>query len=76
MRALESEISRAANTPAPRASSDADQHAVATRLEETVTRAIGCETTAKPHRHGFQILLDHSAADRLARALGADLGAL
>ena len=76
VRALESEISRAANTPARRAPWDADQCAAAKRLEETVTRAIGCETTAKPHRNGFQILLDHSAADRLARALGADLGAL
>ena len=55
---------------------DPDQCAVATRLEEAITRAIGCEAKAKPHRAGFQILLDHPAADRLARALGADMGAL
>ena len=75
VRALEREISRAA-TPAPRPSPDADQCAVASRLGDAITRAIGCETTAKPHRNGFQILLDHAAADRLARALGADMGAL
>ncbi len=33
------------------------------------------EATAKPYR-GFQIPLDHPAADRLTRALGADMGAL
>jgi len=76
VRALESEISRAATAPASRPAPDPDQCAVATRLEEAITRAIGCEAKAKPHRSGFQILLDHPAADRLARALGADMGAL
>jgi ParB family transcriptional regulator, chromosome partitioning protein len=76
VRALESEISRAAKTPAARPAPDPDQCAVATRLEEAITRAIGCEAKAKPHRSGFQILLDHPAADRLARALRADIGAL
>jgi ParB family transcriptional regulator, chromosome partitioning protein len=76
VRALESEITRAVKPIAPRPSPDADQCAVATRLEEAITRAIGCEASAKPHRNGFQILLDHPAADRLARALGADMGAL
>jgi ParB family transcriptional regulator, chromosome partitioning protein len=76
VRALESEISRAAKAPASRPAPDPDQCAVATRLEEAITRAIGCEATAKPYRGGFQILLDHPAADRLARALGGDMGAL
>jgi len=76
VRALESEISPAARAPAARPAPDPDQCAVATRLEEAITRAIGCEAKAKPHRDGFQILLDHPAADRLARALGADMGAL
>ena len=76
VRALESEIARAAKPATPRPSPDPDQCAVATRLEEAITRAIGCEATAKPHRSGFQILLDHPAADRLVRALGADVGAL
>ena len=70
------EIARAAKPPASRPTADPDQCAVATRLEEAITRAIGCEAKAKPHRGGFQILLDHPAADRLARALGADMGAL
>jgi len=76
VRALESEISRATKTPPSRPAPDPDQCAVATRLEEAITRAIGCDAKAKPHRGGFQILLDHPAADRLARALGADIGAL
>jgi ParB family transcriptional regulator, chromosome partitioning protein len=76
VRALEGEITRATRPASPRSSPDEDQCAVATRLEEAITRAIGCEATAKPHRNGFQILLDHPAADRLARALGADMGAL
>jgi ParB family chromosome partitioning protein len=76
VRALESEISRAAKAPAPRPAPDPDQCAVATRLEEAITRAIGYEAKAKPHRGGFQILLDHTVADRLARALGAETGAL
>lgn len=76
VRALEAEIAKAAQPSAERATPDPDQFAVATRLEDALTRAIGCEATAKPHRKGFQILLDHAAADRLARALGVDLGAL
>ena len=76
VRALENEIARTAKASAERPSPDPDQCAVATRLEEAITKAIGCEATAKPHRRGFQILLDHPAADRLARALGADTGAL
>jgi ParB family chromosome partitioning protein len=76
VRALESEIARAAK-PAPESPvPDPDQRAVAARLEDAITRAIGCEAAAKPHRNGFQILLDHPAADRLARALGADMAAL
>ena len=76
VRALEAEIARAAKPSAVRPAPDADQCAVATRLEDAITRAIGCEATAKPYRNGFQILLDHPAADRLARALGADMRAL
>jgi ParB family chromosome partitioning protein len=76
VRALESVIARAIKPPSVRPPADPDQCALATRLEEAISRAIGCEATAKPHRSGFQILLDHPAADRLARALGADMGAL
>jgi ParB family chromosome partitioning protein len=76
VRALEGEIARASKPSAPRPSPDADQCAVATRIEDAITRAIGCEATAKPYRNGFQIVLDHAAADRLVRALGADTGAL
>jgi ParB family transcriptional regulator, chromosome partitioning protein len=76
VRALEAEIARAEKPAASRPAPDPDQCAVATRLEDALTRAIGCKATARPHRRGFQILLDQSAADRLVRALGAGLGAL
>lgn len=76
VRALESEIARAAKPAAERPAPDPDQCAVAARLEDAITRAIGCEASAKPHRNGFQVLLDQPGADRLARALGADVGAL
>lgn len=76
VRTLEAEIAWASKPAAPRAAPDPDQCAVATRLEEAISRALGCEASTKPHRLGFQILLDHSAADRLVRALGADIGAL
>ena len=74
VRTLGSEITRAAKPAPARPLPNPDQCAVATRLEEAIARAIGCEATAKPYRNGFQILLDHPAADRLARALGADMG--
>jgi ParB family transcriptional regulator, chromosome partitioning protein len=62
VRTLESEIARPAKPASPRPSPDPDQCAVATRLEEAITRAIGCEASAKPYRKGFRILLDHAAA--------------
>lgn len=76
VRALEAEIARAAKPAASRQALDPDQCAVATRLEDAITRAIGCEATARPHRRGFQILLDQPAADRLVRALGAEIGVI
>lgn len=76
VRTLEAEIARPAKPAASRPAPDPDQCAVATRLEDAITRAIGCDATAKPHRRGFQILLDQPAADRLVRALGAEIGVL
>jgi ParB family chromosome partitioning protein len=76
VRALEAEIARAATPAATRPAPDPDQCAIATRLEDAITRAIGCDATAKPYRSGFQILVDHAAADRLVCALGVDIGAL
>jgi ParB family transcriptional regulator, chromosome partitioning protein len=76
VRALESEVARAGSPGTVRPSPDADQCAMATRLEETIRQAIGCEAIARPHRNGFQILLDQSAADLLARVLGGEVGGL
>ena len=53
VRALESEIARAAKPASPRPSPDADQCAVAARLQDAIARAIGCEATAMPHRDGL-----------------------
>jgi ParB family chromosome partitioning protein len=74
VRELEAEIARAGKPSAPRPSPDDEQCVAATRLEDAITKAIGSEATVKPHRRGFQILLDHSAAARLADALGSGLG--
>jgi ParB family chromosome partitioning protein len=69
VRALEAEIARAAKPAASRRPPDADHRAAADRLQETITRAIGCEAEARPHRRGFQIILDRDAAEHLARQL-------
>jgi len=72
VRALEAEISRGAPPRQPRSEPHPDHQAAATRLGELITAATGCETRARPHRDGYQVLLDKAAADRLAELLDAD----
>jgi ParB family chromosome partitioning protein len=69
VRALEAEIAaggKAGRVPSP---PPADQVAAAARLEDTITRAIGCEVRARPHPRGYQIVLDQHSAQRLAELL-------
>jgi ParB family chromosome partitioning protein len=67
IRALEAEIAKpgARKQPEPHP----DHTAAAERLEIALTRATGSDATARPHRHGYQILLDQHAAERLRQLL-------
>ena len=69
VRVLEAEIARGAH-PRPRpAEPHPDQVAAAARLHDLFARATGCEIDARPHRLGYQIILDQSAVDRLTNML-------
>ena len=69
VRALEAEIARGAE-PRPRASDPhPDQVAAAARIHDLLAQATGCEIQARPHRLGYQLILDQDAVDRLTRLL-------
>ena len=51
------------------ADSNADQVAAAARLEDTLSKVTGSEVRARPHRAGYQLLLDKEAGDRLVELL-------
>ena len=65
VRVLETEIARATQ-PRPRpVEPHPDQMAAVARLHDVFARATGCEIQARPHRLGYQIILDHAAVERL-----------
>jgi ParB family transcriptional regulator, chromosome partitioning protein len=72
VRTLEAEIARAAQPRQPLREPHPDHRAAAARLQAAITKATGCEACARPHQHGYQIILDQAAADRLTQALGVD----
>jgi ParB family chromosome partitioning protein len=65
IRTLEAEIARGADVPPRPREPHPDQRAVAARLEDAITQATGCDARVRPHRRGYQIIIDQSAADRL-----------
>jgi len=71
IRALEAAIARGHNqrrsTPEPHP----DQQAAAGRLQDAIAKATGCDARARPHRQGYQVILDQTAAARLAGFLDA-----
>ena len=69
IRTLESEIARGTDPPTQHREPHPDQSAAAARLQDAITHATGSEALARPHRRGYQIILDQSAADRLAQLL-------
>jgi ParB family chromosome partitioning protein len=71
VRALESEIGRAAQPRAQPVDPHPDQVAAAIRLHDALVRATGCEIEARPHRLGYQVVLDQDAVDRLTSLLAA-----
>ena len=68
VRTLEAAIRR--RTSAPRERGPHPDHAAAAeRLQDAINTAIGTDIRARPHRSGYQLLLDQSAADRLVKLL-------
>jgi hypothetical protein len=41
----------------------------AAKLHDLFARATGCEIDARPHRLGYQVILDQDAVDRLTALL-------
>jgi ParB family transcriptional regulator, chromosome partitioning protein len=72
VRALEAEIARAATQRKPRPMPRPDQTVLAAEFEAVLVKAIGREARVRPHQHGFQIILDQSAAECLARTLAGE----
>ena len=66
---LEAEIVRSRESQAARPRPHPDHVAAAATLEHTVSRALGVDVQARPHRRGYQLLLDQAAWDRLVRLL-------
>jgi ParB family chromosome partitioning protein len=65
VRALEAEIARGTQPRSRPVEPHPDQVAAAARLHDVFARATGCEIEARPHRLGYQIILDHNAVERL-----------
>ena len=73
VRQLEAEISRLMKPAARRHEPEPDHCAAATRLQDALVSATGCEARATPHRAGFQIILDQAGATTLLRLLGGGI---
>jgi ParB family transcriptional regulator, chromosome partitioning protein len=71
IRTLEAEIARGTNPPRKPQEPHPDQSGAAARLQDAITQATGCDARARPHRRGYQVILDQSAAERLAQILRA-----
>ena len=65
VRALETEIARGGRARAKPERPHPDREAIAARLEDALTKAIGCEARARPHRDGYQLIVDQAAGERL-----------
>ncbi len=69
VRALEAEIARGAEPRSRAAEPHPDQVATAARLHDLLAQATGCEIQTRPHRLGYQLILDQGAVDQLTRLL-------
>src|SRR5579884_4286050 len=72
VRALEAEIARSAKPRLRRAPPSADHADAAARLEDVLAKVTGSDVRARPHRDGYQLLLDQQACDRLVQLLAQD----
>jgi ParB family chromosome partitioning protein len=69
VRALQAEIARRpTGRPGP-PQAHPDQEEAAARLQDTLSRAVGSDVTARPYRDGYQVVLDQAASDRLTQLL-------
>ena len=73
VRELEAEISKATTPASHRREPEPDHCAAASRLQDAIVHATGCEARAMPHRRGFQIILDQTGAMSLLHLLGSDI---
>lgn len=69
VRALETEIARAAAPPPARRASQTNQSAATAELEDAIATATGGQVRATHTRQGFMVALDQVAARRLAEIL-------
>jgi len=67
VRTLESEIARGRRARTKPEQPHPDHEATAAKLEDALTKAIGCDARARPHRDGYQVILDQAAGERLIR---------
>jgi ParB family chromosome partitioning protein len=75
IRTLEAEIASGPNPRPKPQPPNPDHEAAAARLQDALTKATGCDARARPHRHGYQVILNQAAGERLIRFLdGADTG--
>ena len=63
VRNLEAETTRSTKSPPAPAAPHPDHVAAAATLEDTISRAPGTGVNARPHRRGYQLLLDQAARD-------------
>lgn len=71
IRILETQIARGSKPRPKRQAPHPDHEAAAARLQDALASATGCDAQVRPHRLGYQVVLDHTAGDRLIRFLGA-----
>jgi ParB family chromosome partitioning protein len=69
VRQLEGEIARCRKPQSRVPEPHPDQRAAAARLQDLISTATGTDARARPHREGYQVILDQTAADHLTRLL-------
>ena len=69
IRTLETEIARGSHPSPKPPTRHPDHEAAAARLEEALAKVAGCDARARPHRLGYQVILDQAAGERLIRFL-------
>jgi ParB family chromosome partitioning protein len=72
VRNLEAEIAGGFEPRVTRAAPHPDQLAMAATLEDSISKVLGVGVKARPHKSGYQLLLDQAAGDRLLRVLRSE----